>query len=82
MTDIEVAGQMMALFIDGIETSSVPLSFVLYDLARNPDCQQRAYDEVVKILEKYDKKLSSEALQEMKYLNLAITGIFFSFFSF
>lgn len=75
MTEIELMGHAMSLFLDGSETSSITLSFILYELAKHPDCQQKAYEEINRVLEKYQNKLTSEALQEMKYLEMIISGI-------
>lgn len=58
----------MSLYLDGTETSAVALSYAMYELARNPDCQEKLYEEVTKILTKYEGNPTYEALQEMNYL--------------
>lgn len=76
MTETEVVGHAISLFFDGAETSSNILSFVWYELARHPDYQQRAYEEICEVLEKHDNKLTWDTLQEMKYLESVIAGIY------
>lgn len=56
------------MFVDGYETSSGVLGFALYELAQNPDIQERLYEEITDVLAKYDGKFTFEALQEMQYL--------------
>lgn len=58
----------MATFMDGTETSAVTLSYALYELARNPHCQEEAYEEVTRLLTKYHGQLTYEAVQEMNYI--------------
>lgn len=63
-----LAGHSISLFFDGTETSATALSYTMYELARNPHCQDILYDEVRRVLDKHDEKLTYEALQEMTYL--------------
>lgn len=58
----------MALYVDGTETSSTALSYVLYELAMNSHCQEKLFDEISENLAKHDGQLKAEGLQEMKYL--------------
>lgn len=48
------------------------MSFCMYELSKQPDLQQNAYDEITMVLQKHDGKLTYEALSEMKYLNSCI----------
>ncbi len=54
--------------MDGTESSAVAVSFALYELARNPHCQEEAYEEIARILCQYDGKLTYGAVREMNYL--------------
>lgn len=56
------------MFIDGTETSSTALAYALYELALNPHCQERLLDEISQKVSNHGGKLTSEALQEMIYL--------------
>lgn len=64
-----LAGYTMAMFLDGTETSGVALSYMLYELARNPHCQATLYDEIIRTIAKHDGEITYEAIQEMTYLN-------------
>lgn len=41
-------------------------------MARNPDIQERLYEEITDVLAKYDGQVTFEALQEMEYLDNVI----------
>lgn len=62
----------MSMFTEGYETSSSVLAFAIYELARNPDIQERLYQEIDDVLAKYDGECPFEALQEMEYLDMVI----------
>lgn len=63
-----MAGHSLSLFFDGTETSATTLSYALYELARNPECQEKLYEEIERINAKYDGKITYDGLQEMIYL--------------
>lgn len=73
-TDTELAAHAFSLFIEGFETSSTVMSFLLYELARNPEIQERVHDEIVEVLARHNNKFSYDALQEMVYLERVIHG--------
>lgn len=54
--------------MDGTETSAIALSYTMYELARNPNCQEKLYKEVTEILAKHGGNPTYEAIQEMNYL--------------
>lgn len=60
------------MFTEGYETSSSVIGFAIYEMARNPDIQERLYEEIIDVLDKYDGKFTYEALQEMEYLDNVI----------
>lgn len=51
------------------------MSFILYELARNEECQDRAHQEIIEVLQHHDNKISFDALNEMTYLECAVFGI-------
>lgn len=55
-------------FIAGFDTSSTTMQFVLYELARNPELQEKTRAEINKVLEKHDGKFTYEAFKDMTYL--------------
>lgn len=69
----EIVAQCFLFFVAGFDTTSTLLSFVLYELAINPDIQQRLYEEIAEINEQLSgNRVSYEALQKMKYLDQVI----------
>lgn len=72
INDVELAGYALTMFVEGYETSSSVLGFAIYEMARNPDIQERLYEEIMDVLAKYDGKFTFDALQEMDYLDMVI----------
>lgn len=66
--DEELTGRAVTLYFEGTETSSTAFSFALYELANNPDIQDRLYAEICETLENNDGELTFETFNEMKYL--------------
>lgn len=56
----------------GTETSATTFSYVLYELARHPECQAKLRDEIVTTMAKHNGQLTYEAIQEMSYLECVI----------
>ncbi|XP_005184405.2 probable cytochrome P450 6a14 [Musca domestica] len=69
--------QMAALtfdfFLAGFETSSTTMAFTLYELARNPEIQEKLRTEILDILKDSNDELSYEALQKMSFLEQSIS---------
>ncbi|XP_069699331.1 cytochrome P450 6j1-like [Periplaneta americana] len=57
----------------GFETSSSTMSFTLYELALQPDLQQRLRTEILEVLGKHNNELSYDAMKEMKYLDMVVS---------
>ncbi len=52
LSDVEILSQALVFINAGHETSSVGMSWCLYNLARFPEHQQKCYEEVQELLEK------------------------------
>ncbi|XP_030745866.1 probable cytochrome P450 6a17 isoform X2 [Sitophilus oryzae] len=72
ITDDEIIAQCFIFFLAGFETSSTTMTFALLELAQNQDIQQKLREEIEKVLEKHDGKITYDAVAEMKYLDLVI----------
>jgi cytochrome P450 family 6 len=77
LTVEEIAAQSVVFFVAGFETSSTTMSFALYELAKNQDIQEKVREEVKSVLAKYDGKITYEAIHDMKYMDLVLSGKYF-----
>lgn len=50
------------------------MHYALYELARNPNLQEKTRMEIETVLKKHDGHLTYEAFQEMTYLRQVIDG--------
>ncbi|KAJ3651673.1 hypothetical protein Zmor_017697 [Zophobas morio] len=58
--------------IPGFETSSTLMSFALYELAKHQDIQEKLRVEINSVLDKHDKQVTYESIQDMKYLGQVV----------
>lgn len=70
----ELTAQAFVFFLAGFETSSTTMSFVLYNLARHPEVQERVRNEILEAIKRHDNELTYEAIMEMTYLDQVING--------
>lgn len=66
--DNALSGNSFNLFTEGTETSNTALAFAMYELAINPNCQNKLIKEILETLDKHNGQLTYECLQEMVYL--------------
>ncbi|XP_052753650.1 cytochrome P450 6B5-like [Galleria mellonella] len=67
-TDELLAAQAFFFFNAGVEPSATAMLGALFELGKNPDHLQRVQDEIDATFEKYNGKLTYEAVMEMEYL--------------
>lgn len=68
----DLLAQAFSFHAAGFETSSTTLQFCFYELACNPEIQDRARNHTNEVLEKHKGELSYEAFLDMKYLDQVI----------
>lgn len=71
--DNMLAAQAYIFFLAGFETSSTTMSFAMYELAANPEIQDKLYNEIETTLRKH-RSVSYEAISEMEFLDRVIRG--------
>lgn len=74
LTFNEIVAHAFVFFAAGFETTSTTMAFCLYELARNPDIQNRARSHITEIMKKYNGKLNYNSLGDLKYLEQVING--------
>ncbi|XP_062558846.1 cytochrome P450 9e2-like [Armigeres subalbatus] len=74
MTDSELIGQCLFFFLAGFDTVSTSLTFLAYELALNPEIQEKLSSEIQDTHRLLNKQsITYEALHNMKYLNMVIS---------
>ncbi|CAG2108205.1 unnamed protein product [Medioppia subpectinata] len=71
ITEDEMIAQGFVVFIAGYETASTTLSFCSYELALNPDVQQKLYEEVMSSLDT-NGEIDYEVLTKLPFLDAVI----------
>ncbi|KOB75101.1 Cytochrome P450 6B46 [Operophtera brumata] len=69
LTDDIIAAQAFVFYVAGYETSATTMSFLLYELAKNPDVQEKLHAEITEVLKRHEGKMTYETLQDMTYLD-------------
>ncbi|XP_067000520.2 cytochrome P450 6j1 [Anabrus simplex] len=69
-TDEDVTGHAMMFLVEGIEPSSITLSFLLYEMAMNSDIQTKLREELHAAMERSDEPLNYDTIMGLPYLNM------------
>uniref|UniRef100_A0A1L8EGS3 Putative cytochrome p450 6a9-like protein n=1 Tax=Haematobia irritans TaxID=7368 RepID=A0A1L8EGS3_HAEIR len=64
----EIAAQAFIFLVAGSETSSNTMVFALYEMALNQSVQDKAREEVQRVMQQYNQETTYESIKEMKYL--------------
>lgn len=73
LTIDEITAQALIFFGAGFETSSSTMAFSLFELARNPDTQKRAQEEIDEVMKKAGaNEYTYDLLNDMKYLDCVV----------
>lgn len=74
LTVNEIAAQAFVFLIAGFETSSSTMGYVLYELAKWQDIQNRLRAEINMVLERHNNQYTYESMQDMRYLEQVFSG--------
>lgn len=70
----DVTAQGVLFLFAGFETTYLALSYLIYELALNPKIQEKLSREVEEVRKKFGDDVAHEALLEMKYLDMVVSG--------
>lgn len=73
LSENQLAAQAMVFFFAGFETISTAISFMAYELAVNPDVQDKLRNEILQVYEECDGKLTYDVVLGMKYLDMVVS---------
>ncbi|KAJ3619260.1 hypothetical protein MTP99_004957 [Tenebrio molitor] len=71
-SEVDVTAHAAGFFGDGYETSSIVMSFFLFNLSNNPVAQKKLREEIDAAFEDNDNKLPYDVLQGLSYLDAAL----------
>ncbi|KAG9279953.1 cytochrome P450 3A40-like isoform X1, partial [Astyanax mexicanus] len=69
--DQEILSQSFIFMVGGYDTTSTTLTFLLYNLATNPDCLNKLVEEIDKTFP-HDAPVTYDALMKLEYLEMVI----------
>lgn len=72
LTLTELASESFIFFGGGFETSASTMAYCLYELAQNPDIQDKLRKEICDVMEENGNELTYDCMSEMKYLNMVM----------
>ncbi|KFB49803.1 AGAP012296-PA-like protein [Anopheles sinensis] len=76
MSEMELVAQCLIFFLAGFDTVSNCLTFLAYELALNPDVQERLHAEILAAQASLQgKPLSYDVLQRMKYMDMVVSEL-------
>ncbi|KAK2721923.1 cytochrome P450 4C1-like [Artemia franciscana] len=72
LSDSDIQEEVDTFMFEGHDTTGAGIAWCLYELGRHPEIQEKAFEEIQSVLAKYDGKIDSRSLSEMKYLEACI----------
>lgn len=74
LTFNEIAAQVFVFFAAGFETSAALMSFCLYELALNPEIQNKCRAEIRKAIHNQGGEFNYDAMADMTYMDYVMNG--------
>ena len=72
--DGDLVAQAFLFFMAGFETVSSGMTFLMYELAVNPDVQDRLAQEIKEHDAKNGGKIDFNTIQSMTYMDMVVSG--------
>jgi len=73
LSNMDIREEVDTFLFAGHDTTTSAIAFCLYNLAKNPEVQQKAYDEIVNVIgEDKDKPITQKDLNDLHYLEMII----------
>lgn len=72
ISDDQLLGNCFVFLVAGYETTATAMSIAMYELARNPDEQDRIYDELSQALAGSGGELTYEVIHQLKRLDMFV----------
>lgn len=73
-TDDDITAQALIFFLAGFDSTATTMSFMMLELALNPDVQERLWQEITETLMSCNGQLNYENLVKMSYLDQVVSG--------
>jgi len=70
----DFVGQAFQFLTAGFETSGSTMSYALYELALQPEIQNRLKAEIMQVMNKHNGQLTYDGIREMAYLDMVVSG--------
>lgn len=71
----EFVAQCFVFFVAGFETSSILMTFTLYELARNQEIQAKLRREIDQVIEKNNGQFTYDSLNDLTYMDCVINEV-------
>uniref|UniRef100_A0A4W4DM62 unspecific monooxygenase n=1 Tax=Electrophorus electricus TaxID=8005 RepID=A0A4W4DM62_ELEEL len=71
LTDHEILSQSFIFILGGYETTSVTLTYLLYNVVTNPDCMTKLVEQIDKVFP-LDAPMTYDTLMKFEYLDMVI----------
>lgn len=75
LSDDDITAQALIFFLAGFDATSITMSFLMMELALNPEIQKRLHQEVDKTMAACNGKLTYDVVVKMTYLDQVVSGI-------
>uniref|UniRef100_A0A2A4J0C5 unspecific monooxygenase n=1 Tax=Heliothis virescens TaxID=7102 RepID=A0A2A4J0C5_HELVI len=69
ITDEVICAQAFVFYVAGYETSATTMAYLIYELALNPDVQDKLIAEIDEAIQASGGKVTYDTVKEMKYMN-------------